>query len=75
MFSALRCLAVCANQKMCGDRAEQDGGLDVLLVGVALGDSGMLYDSSFRHFYQSEKMLMRAEREQQRECASCICVM
>lgn len=51
---------------------EQDGGLDVLLVGVALGDSGMMYDSLFRHFYQSEKTLMRTEREQQRETLSVL---
>lgn len=63
---ALRCLAVCTNQKMCGDRMEQDEALDVLSVGVALGDAGMLYDSSFRCFYQRENTLV-LQRERKRE--------
>lgn len=37
---------------MCGDRAERDEVPDVLSVGVALGDVGMRYDSSFSCFYQ-----------------------
>lgn len=40
---------------MCGDRAEQDEVPDVLSVGVALGDAGMRYDSSFSRFYQRKK--------------------
>lgn len=49
---------MCTNQKMCGDRMEQDEVLDVLSVGVALGDAGMLYDSSFRCFYHRENTLV-----------------
>lgn len=32
--------------------------LDVLSAGVALGDAGMLYDSSFSCFYQRENPLV-----------------
>lgn len=81
---ALRCLAVCPNQKMCADRMEQVEVLDVLSVGVALGDAGMLYDSSFRCFYQKENTLvLQRERERKIQGAEnwqvcvclCVCVM
>lgn len=40
------------------DRMEQDEALDVLSAGVALGDAGTLYDSSFSCFYQRENPLV-----------------
>lgn len=60
---------MCTNQKMCTDRIEQDEGLDVLTVEVALGDAGMLFNSSFRYFYQRENTLM-LKREKEREEAT-----
>ena len=70
---------MCTNQKMCADRMEQDEVLDVLSVGVALGDAGMLYDSSFRCFYQKEDTLV-LRRERAKDTGSrnmagvCVCV-
>lgn len=59
---------MCTNQKMCGDRIEQDEGLDVLTVEVALGDAEMLFNSSFSCFYQRDntlKLKRTRERKQQ----------
>lgn len=49
--------------------------LDVLSVGVVLGDAGTLYDSSFRCFYQGENTL-ETERKQQKDPEiqqGCVC--
>lgn len=78
IFHALRCLARCTNQKMCCDRMEQDEALDVLSAGVALGDAGTLYDSSFSCFLSKRKPTGAPKRdpEIQRECVLiCSCVL
>lgn len=65
---------MCTNQKMCGDRMEQNEALDVLSVGVALGDAGMLYNSSFRCIYQRQNTLEREEERPRNTACVPACV-
>lgn len=65
---------------MCCDRMGQDEALDVLSVVLAQGNAGLLYDSSFRCFYQRENTLglqREGDRARDRNKASvpvCECV-